>query len=128
MTPQQKFMRWLRQSTTGSASYDLETRTYPNSTGADELITLHHNYWNYVDWLEARGEISFADWVIHCEQNPSGDTPLSELLMYWLWLDECNRWLYCEPTPSQTLPAGFSFWKATYGERVWTVGCGHLTA
>lgn len=31
MTPRQKFMRWLRQSTTGSASYDLETRTYPNA-------------------------------------------------------------------------------------------------
>jgi|GEM_PF-2326859 hypothetical protein len=126
MTPHQEFLRWLRDAATTSASYDPVTRTYPNSAGADELITLHRNYWDYVDWLEARGDIRFADWVIHCEQNAEDDAPLSETLMYWLWKDECNRWLYCAPTPSKTLPAGFSFWKARYGDRVWTVGCGRL--
>lgn len=97
-------------------------RNYPNSAGADELIFLPRNYWDYVDWSEARGDMDFAAWVIHCERNPHFDTPISELLMYWLWVDECGRWLHCKPTMSKTLPRGLAFWKATYGKKVWTVG------
>lgn len=95
-------------------------------SNADELITLPKSYWEYVDWLETRGDINFSGWVIHCEQNPHLDTPLSELLMYWLWLDECGRWMNCLPTQTTTIPSGFSFWKVEYGDQVWTAGCGRL--
>ena len=66
-------------------------RFYKNIAGADVLIHLPQCYWDYVEWSEARGDIDFQYWVTHTEQNPFEDWSLSQLLMYWLWLDRCRR-------------------------------------
>ncbi|WP_417674818.1 hypothetical protein [Pseudodonghicola sp.] len=88
-------------------------RIYQNSAGADVLIHLPQHYWNYVDWSEARGDIDFQHWVTHTERHPFEDWSLSQLLMYWLWLDECRRHRYGHPTPTNTPPEGYE----PYGER-----------
>ncbi len=126
MNKHQEYMRWLHEKSTNSSYNKAVTRTYSNMSNADELITLPKSYWEYVDWLETRGDINFSEWVIHCEQNPHLNIPISELLMYWLWLDECGRWMNCLPTQTTTIPSGFRFWKAEYGDQVWTAGCGRL--
>jgi hypothetical protein len=126
MNQHQEYMRWLHSKSTKNSENQVISRTFKNSSGADELISLPQSYWGYVDWLEARGDIIFSEWVIHCEMNPHEDTPISHLLMYWLWLDECGRWMNCQPTPSTVIPNGFRFWKAEYGNRVWTAGCGRI--
>ncbi len=87
-------------------------RLYKNTAGTDVLIHLPQGYWNYVEWLEARGDIDFQDWVTHTEQNPFEDCSLSQLLMYWLWLDECRRHRYGNPTPTDIPPEGYE----PYGE------------
>lgn len=118
------YMRWLHELEARQPHITVTSRSYKNTSGTDELIWLSEPYWDYVDWLEARSEISFADWVIHCEQNPHEGASLSSLLMYWLWQDECSRWMNNLPTGSDRLPKGFRFWKASYGGRVWTAGYG----
>ncbi|WP_107495982.1 hypothetical protein [Thalassobius sp. I31.1] len=120
----QNYVRWLREAEHLSKDYHVTSRSYPNPHGANELIFLPQNYWHYVDWLEVNTDITFADWVIHCAQNPHEATPISHLLMYWLWQDECSRWINCLPAGSDRLPKGFRFWKASYGTRVWTAGFG----
>jgi hypothetical protein len=117
-----KYMQWLRERNAIDPSFTTTSRTYKNLAGADELIWLPNSYWDYVDWMEERGDISFADWVIHCEKNPHEDVSISNLLLYWLWQDECSRWMNCQPTPTTKRPAGLKFWKASYGDRVWTAG------
>lgn len=124
MNNQQAYVRKLRARTKGIRDYEVVSRDYPNLAGASEIIFLPRCYWNYVDWAEARGEMDFAGWVIHCEKNPHEDMPISELLMYWLWQDICSRWMNCLPTMLDVPPQGFAFWKATYGKKVWTVGYG----
>ncbi|SIS72867.1 hypothetical protein SAMN05421759_102681 [Roseivivax lentus] len=76
------------------------------------LIHLPQNYWAYVDWLEARGDIDFQAWVLHVEENPFEDWPMPQLLMYWLWLDETRRHRNGDPAPSAAPPEGFT----RYGE------------
>ncbi|QFT63783.1 hypothetical protein [Roseivivax sp. THAF30] len=87
-------------------------RTYENSAGADELIFLPASTWDYVDWLEARGDIDFQTWVLHCEANPTAEMTLSHLLFYWLWLDQCRRHRYGLHTPTNVKPEGYE----EYGE------------
>ena len=84
------------------------------------MIHLPQSAWDYVDWLEVRGDIDFQSWVTHSEQHPFEDWSLSQLLMYWLWLDECRRHRNGEPTPTNVPPEGFE----PYGERA---NDGHVT-
>lgn len=123
-----RYMSWLRREEAHAGGNRIFSRPYRNAASADVLVTLTDGYWRYVDWLEDRGDICIADWVRHCEANPDEAMPLSELLVYWLWTDECNRWVLGEPTPGTTKPQGFGFWKASYGKRVWRAGCGRLGA
>lgn len=96
----QRFMNFLRGGTPSTPPYDPIARVYKNASGVDEIIHLHRCYWNYVDWLEATTDIKFADWVVHCDKNPSEGYTLSHLLMYWLWTDECDRFREGLPTPN----------------------------
>lgn len=88
----QQYMNDLRRSPPYHPGYDVIARAYKNAKGIDELIHLHRTSWQYVDWLEANDHISFADWVIHCDNHPSPGFTLSHLLQYWLYEDECYRW------------------------------------
>lgn len=107
------FMKHLQSGTKKDPLNAPVTRFYKHAAGADSMIHLPQGYWNYVDWLEARGDIDFTIWVTHCEENPFEDWPVSQLLMYWLWLDNCRRHRYGEATFSDTPPEGYE----PYGER-----------
>lgn len=100
----------LRRRSPNRESYQIEARPYKNAQGIDELIYLPKGYWDYVAWAEANTEIDFAHWVVHCDNNPHEDYSLSHLLMYWLWLDECNRFRAGEPTPNPYPPMGYEGW------------------
>ena len=100
----QEYVRCLRASETISDAYQVVSRGYPNICGAQELIFLPQKYWDYADWLEEGGNINFAEWVLHCDKHPHEGMVISHLLMYWLWLDECNRWIYDDPRPTDSVP------------------------
>jgi hypothetical protein len=106
----QEYMRYLRQNLPNHESCEVQSRTYKNAKGVDEIIFLTSGYWAYVDWLEARGDISFADWVVHCDLNRFEDWCLSHLLHHWLWTDECNRFRQGLPTPNPYPPMGYEGW------------------
>lgn len=116
----QEYMHSIRHETPTDEDYDVVSRSYKNTAGADELIFLPDNYWDNVDWLEARGDIDFSEWVIHCEETPCEGYTLSHLLMHWLWKDHCYRYMMGEPMQSALPPlggavvygeyAGFSWW------------------
>lgn len=103
----QEFMRYLRDQSPEYIDDKVTPRAYKNASGVDEIIHLHESYWDYMGWLEETTEIKFADWVVHCDKNPAKDHTLSHILMYWLWLDECNRFRNGMPTPNSTPPMGY---------------------
>ncbi len=107
-----EYMRHLREIEAGHPDAAPVARPYPNRSGVDTLIHLPQATWDYVDWLERRGDIVFADWVLHCEATPCEGYTLSHLLFYWLWLDECRRHRYGLPTPTNVKPTGYE----EYGE------------
>ncbi len=109
----QEFMRSLRH-VPNHPDYEVQARAYKNTHGVDQMIFLHKCYWEYVDWLEARGDIDFAEWVIHCENNPFEDFTLSHLLMYWLWNDACERFKQDLPTMQPCPPMGYEGWADEY--------------
>lgn len=90
-------------------------RFYKNASGVDEMIIMTQSHWDYVEWLENTTEIKFADWVIHCDKNPFEDHPISELLIYWLWVDECARFKEGLDTPTPFPPVGYKGW----GDEEW---------
>lgn len=106
----QEYMQWLRHHSPSSQGFDIQSRPYKNSEGVEELIFMHHNYWEYVDWLEQNSDIDFADWVVHSCKNPCEGYTLSHLLMYWLWFDECGRFRQGLPTPHSYPPRGYKGW------------------
>ncbi|WP_299671312.1 hypothetical protein [uncultured Roseobacter sp.] len=105
-------MQYLQSRAPEHPKYNPVARVYKNSVGADVLIHLPQGYWTFVDWAEARDEIDFQYWVIHTEQHPYEDWSLSQLLMYWLWLDQCRRHRYGHATHTNVPPEGYE----TYGE------------
>ncbi|MCG8405203.1 MAG: hypothetical protein MI923_08410 [Phycisphaerales bacterium] len=105
-----KYLADLRRRMPNRPSHKIEARSYKNASGVDELIYLPTGYWNYVEWAEKNTEIDFADWVVHCDTNPSEGFCLSHLLMYWLWTDECNRFRQGLPTPHPYPPMGYEGW------------------
>jgi hypothetical protein len=106
----QEYMTHMRTRTPSLPTYDVVGRAYKNTQGIDEIIYLHRCNWDYVEWLEANTEIRFAEWVVHCDDNPSEGYTLSHLLMYRLWTDECNRFREGLPTPHPYPPAGYEGW------------------
>lgn len=112
----QDYIHHITHRSPNRTSYEPLTRFYKNSKGIDTAIVLQRVYWEYVDWLEARGDIVFEEWVIHCELNPikEEDLALSETLMYWLWRDECNRFRDGLPTHSPCPPMGYEGWADQY--------------
>ena len=100
----QEYMRHLRSDPPYHPSYDVITRAYKNASGIDELIHLHRTTWEYVDWLEVNTEIKFAEWVVHCDNNPAPGFTLSHLLQYWLYEGECIRWENGERPPGRKPP------------------------
>ncbi|MEP4639250.1 MAG: hypothetical protein ABJZ83_12830, partial [Yoonia sp.] len=42
------------------------------------------------------------------------DLALSETLMYWLWVDQCNRFRYGLPTHKSCPPMGYEGWADRY--------------
>jgi len=111
----QQYIQSLRRAP-NSPNYEILARSYKNALGIDELIFLHRVTWDYVDWLEANTENSFADWVVHTDKNPSEGFTLSHLLSYWLWFDECNRFRQGMPTPCDYPPLGYEGWADEYHE------------
>ncbi len=107
-----EYMHHLRDMQARRPDSPPVARTYKNAAGADELIYLPSTTWEYVDWLEARGDIDFAAWVLHCEANPAESFTLSHLLFYWLWRDLCGRHRKGLPTPTNVKPEGYE----EYGE------------
>ena len=71
-------MAHMRTKTPNAPGYDVIGRAYKNAKGVDEIIHLQRSYWDYVEWLESMTEIKFADWVIHCDNNPSEGYSLQE--------------------------------------------------
>ena len=112
------YMRYLRHRAPNHASCKIQSRVYKNAKEIDEIIFLPAGYWWYVDWLEARDEICFADWVVHCDLNPFEDWCLSHLLHYWLWYDECERFRKGLPTPNPYPPMGYEGWADEYHGKV----------
>lgn len=112
----QQFMQTLRRAP-NAPSYEIVSRIYKNASGVDEIIWLNRGYWEQVDWLESRGDIDFSEWVVHCDNNPFEDWALSSLLMYWLWLDECNRFRENLPTFKPYPPMGYEGWADEYHAR-----------
>ena len=104
---QVEFMQFLQSVKDEHPDYEPVMRLYKNTAGADVMIHLPQNSWDYVDWLEKRGDIDFTVWVQHCEQTPFDGWPISKLLMYWLWLDGCRRHRNGLETFSDTLPEGY---------------------
>lgn len=112
-----EFMHYLRHRTPNTSGYEPLPRIYRNAKGIEEIIYLPRCWWSYVDWAEANTDIDFAVWVVHCDQNPFDDWTLSHLLMYWLWLDECNRFREGLPTPDPYPPMGYQGWADEYHSR-----------
>lgn len=104
-------MRFLRACAARDPRNRVVARCYRGLDGADRLIHLPQTSWDHVDWLEAHGEIAFDAWVRHCEVHSCDGFTLSNLLMYWLWLDLCRRHRYGLPTPTETPPEGFETWR-----------------
>lgn len=67
--------------------YEPIGRIYKNAFGVDEVIRLHKNYWDYVDWLVDSQGIEIQEWIIGCDMNRD-NKPLSENVMEWLYWDE----------------------------------------
>lgn len=111
---QSEFMHYITNRSPSGKAFQPQTRAYKNAADVDTVITLTPGYWEYVEWLEERGDISFAVWVIHCETNPVEDWALSQTLMYWLWLDHCNRHRDGLPTPTAHPPQGYEGWADQY--------------
>lgn len=111
---QREFLDNLRHFTPNSEAYEIEARAYKNARQIDELIHLPKSYWDYVEWAEKNTNINFATWVIHCDQNETTGYTLSHQLMYWLWLDECNRFRAGDPTPNSYPPMGYEGWADEY--------------
>lgn len=107
------FMQYLQSNSLKDPANAPVMRLCKNHSGADVMIHLPQGYWNYVDWLEQRGDIDFTAWVDHCEATPFEDWPISQLLMYWLWRDNCRRHRNGDPTFSDAPPDGYE----PYGER-----------
>ena len=101
------FMAFLREIESTDPRHRTETRFYPNGQGADVMVQLPRSSWAYVDWLEQTQGGEFGAWVIHCLNTPFEDWPLSELLMYWLWADECGRHRKGMVAPSDAPPVGY---------------------
>lgn len=108
----------LRRRSPNHPNYKIEARAYKNAKGVDELIHLQVGYWSYVEWLEANTDIRFGDWVIHCDQNPFEDWPLSKLLMYWLWKDQCGRFAEGERNDQPFPPMGYEGWADEFHSQV----------
>jgi hypothetical protein len=100
----------LRRRSPNLETYYIEARPYQNAKGVDELIFLQRGYWRYVAWAEENTDITFSEWVVHCDQNPIEDWSLSHQLMYWLWDDHCNRFRQGLPTPDPYPPLGYEGW------------------
>lgn len=107
----------LRRRSPNLPCYEIEARPYKNAQGVDALIYLQRGYWDYVTWAEKNTEIDFADWVIHCDKNPFEDWPLSKLLMYWLWTDQCNRFRAGEQIHKPYPPMGYEGWADEFHAR-----------
>ncbi|MQY43169.1 hypothetical protein GG681_11005 [Epibacterium sp. SM1969] len=101
---QQEFLNYLRQLEDSGNFSKTINRIYTNHRGIGELIMLPQCYWDIVDWLEQKGDISFADWVTHCSVNPHEDWSLSHQLMYWIWFDLSNRHRDGLETPAGIVP------------------------
>lgn len=115
----QEFMHSIRHQVPKKEAYAVLSRTYKNAASADELIFLPKIYWESVDWLEARGDIDFADWVVHCDQDPSEGYSLSHLLMHWLWQDQCYRHMLGLPMKSDLPPLGGAVFYGEYCGTSW---------
>jgi len=102
-----EFMNYLQSVKNDHPEHTPVMRLFKNTAGADVMIHLPKNSWNYVDWLVGRGDIDFGVWVQHCEQTPFNDWPISKLLMYWLWLDDCRRHRGGIETYSNVPPQGY---------------------
>ncbi|QBY02535.1 hypothetical protein E2K80_18805 [Rhodophyticola sp. CCM32] len=102
-----EFMKFLSEIDDHHEGQTTETRLYPNGQGAEVMVQLPQSSWAYVDWLEQTQGGDFAGWVTHCLQTPFEDWPLSKLLMYWLWADECERHRRGMATRSETKPDGY---------------------
>lgn len=111
---QHDFMQYLSSFSSKSPTYEPLSRVYKNSQDLDTVITLPRGYWEYVDFLESRLEMSFLTWVKHCDRQPFQDWSLSQLLMYHLWEDECRRFRQGLPTPNPCPPMGFQGWADEY--------------
>ncbi|MEP3198207.1 MAG: hypothetical protein ABJO57_10080 [Lentilitoribacter sp.] len=111
---QREFLQDLRSRSPNDERYEIEVRAYKNAKGVDQLIYLQRGYWRYVAWAEKNTDINFAEWVVHCDQNPSEGFSLSHLLMYWLWTDHCNRYRASDPTPDSYPPMGYEGWAEEY--------------
>ncbi|WP_395173526.1 hypothetical protein [Roseibium alexandrii] len=107
---QRDFMKHLLSGSPQSPIHQPLSRVYKNNHDIDTVIALPRGYWEYVDFLESRLEISFLTWVRHCDRNPFEDWSLSELLMYWLWLDQCHRFYEGLPTNKPKPPMGYERW------------------
>lgn len=107
---QQEFLHHIRHCTPNADAYDIEARAYKNTHQIDALIHLPKSYWDYIEWAEKNTEINFANWVVHCDNNPCEGYTLSHQLMYWLWTDECNRFRVGDPTPNSYPPMGYEGW------------------
>ena len=114
----QQFMQHLRAHAARHPAHRPCARAYRNGAGVDVLIFLPQSQWAYVDWLEACGDICFADWVLHCEQTPSPGFTLSHLLMYWLWLDEYRRHRQGLPTHTPIPPEGYGYFREAINDTV----------
>ena len=108
-----EFRKYLEDQAERHPVYKLITRLYKNAYGADLMVHLPQQVWDNADWLETRGDIDIGAWVIHCDQTPFDDWTVSQLMLYWLWLDECRRHRYGDPTPTNMRPEGYE----SYGER-----------
>lgn len=104
-----EFMHYLRNLDEADGFNKPLSRFYKNHLGVDELITLPASYWDYVVWLEDRGDSDIGEWVIHCGKHPFEDWTTSHLLMYWLWMDDCGRHEQGLPTYRDVPPDGAVF-------------------
>ncbi|MEP2706158.1 MAG: hypothetical protein ABJQ71_18945 [Roseibium sp.] len=107
-------MKHILDFSSKSPAYEPLSRVYKNSKDVDTVITLPRGYWEYVDFLEARLQMSFRTMVKDCDHNPFEDWSLSELLMYRLWEDECRRFRAGRPTGNPHPPMCYEGWADDY--------------
>ena len=113
---QQEFTSYLRGFDQSDEGLEAVSRTVEDTIGITHLILLPQSYWNYIYWLEDRGDIDFAVWVTHCAVHPHEGMTLAHQLMHWLWTDICNRHRYGHPTPTDTPPPGYTPWGEAVNE------------